>query len=212
MALGVHSSTPFTAPCDASDSDEPPLSGVYCFYRTSGDLVPEPALASPYRVSAWRPSLRVWWPGGTPDSRIKVRFLVRTVLYYLGLFANGECGAVCVYFGSRIVHYSFFTPKYWRFPFLPDEDLQIGDTWTDPSHRGKGLAGYVLARILVLKRKPGRHFWYVVEAINGPSIHVAERTGFQMAALGGWRKPFGIKLFGSYMPRVGTQGSDVELR
>ena len=83
-----------------------------------------------------------------------------------------------------------------------DNDLQIGNTWTDPSHRGRGLAIFALEKILVLKRKPARYFWYVVEAINRPSIRVVQRAGFELADEGSWQRPFGIKLLGSYVPGV----------
>jgi RimJ/RimL family protein N-acetyltransferase len=96
---------------------------------------------------------------------------------------------VCVYFAVRLGHYSAFSPRYWRFPFSADDDLQIGNTWTDPSHRGKGLAIFSLEKILVLKRKPARYFWYVVEAINRPSIRVVQRAGFELADEGSWQRP-----------------------
>lgn len=203
MALDVPASPHFSPKAQTNVDDEPPLTGHYLFYRGSGAEVHEELAPPPYVPSVWCPSLCQPWPPGTADSKIKLRFLFRTALHYLRLFANRECGAICLYSGCRLVHYSCFTPRYWRFPFLPDEDIQIGDTWTDPLHRGSGLAGYALAKVLLLARKPGRHFWYVVEAANRPSIHVAERAGFEMVAVGGWKKPLGIKLFGSYVPRIG---------
>jgi GNAT superfamily N-acetyltransferase len=115
------------------------------------------------------------------------------------MFSNREVGALCIHHGHRLVHYSGFTPRYWRFPFLIDRDLQIGDTWTDPSHRGKGLASYALEEIMEIKQAPGREFWYVVGDTNFPSIRVVERAGFGLVGFGGWRKPWGIKLLGSYV-------------
>jgi RimJ/RimL family protein N-acetyltransferase len=176
------------------------LRGRYLFYRDSGAEAYERSLAPPYVTSVWRPSNQQPWPPGISDLKIKVGFLFRWVLHYLRLLANRECGAICIFFADRLVHYSAFSPRYWRFPFLADDDLQIGNTWTEPTHRGKGLAFFALEKILVLKRKPGRYFWYVVEAINRPSIRVVERAGFELADEGSWQKPFGIKLFGSYVP------------
>ncbi len=132
--------------------------------------------------------------------RMRLKFLFRTALDLLGLFSGPDCGAVCIYAAGRMVHYTNFTPRYWRFAFIGGDDLQIGDTWTDPEYRGKGLAQFALARILTLKRRPGRLFWYCVEAINTPSIRVAEHAGFEVVAEGEWKKPFGIKLLGSYVP------------
>ncbi len=186
-------------PKNETTGEDPPPAGHYLFYRSSGDQAREEPLAPPYVASAWRPSFGRPWPAGASDSRDRLRFLFRYLVHYLRLFANRECGAICVYFDNRLVHYSGFTPRYWRFPFMGDDDIQIGNTWTDPVHRGKGLAFFALEKILVMKRKPGRYFWYCVEAINRPSIRVATRAGFELAAEGTWKKPFGIKLIGSYV-------------
>ena len=195
--------------CAENADDNLTLARHYLFYKSTGAEAYEKPLPPLYAASAWWPSLRQPWPRGAFDLGLKVRFLFRCVLHYLPLLANRECGAICVYFAEHLVHYSAFAPRYWRFPFMADNDLQIGNTWTDPSHRGRGLAGFALEKILVLKRKPGRYFWYVVEAINRPSIRVVERAGFELAAEGSWQKPFGIKLFGSYVPGsgIGAQSS-----
>ena len=79
------------------------------------------------------------------------------------------------------------------------DDIQIGNTWTDPDHRGRGLAFHALLEVVSLERKKGRNLWYVVGADNPESVHVAEKAGFKLAAMGQWKKPFGFKLFGSYV-------------
>jgi RimJ/RimL family protein N-acetyltransferase len=162
------------------------------------------SLPGGYSASVWWPSLGRPWPSGASDLRTRVRFAFRYILDCAGLFSNREVGALCIHYGDRLVHYSGFTPRYWRFPFLPDQDLQIGDTWTDPAHRGKGLAAYALEQILEIKQKLGRGFWYVVAKNNFPSIRVVEKAGFSLIAIGDWNKPFGIKLLGSYVMEVAT--------
>ena len=107
---------------------------------------------------------------------------------------------MCIYRAGRLVHYTGFTPRYWRFPFLSQRDLLIGDSRTDPKHRGKRLASFALQHILMMKREQGRCFWYVVGNDNRASIRVAERLQFGLAGVGRWRKPLGIKLLGSYVP------------
>ncbi len=182
------------------NDDEPPLPiSRYLFYSSTGLSSATQLLLPPgYELGMWWPSLRRPWPTGAA-AYIRLKFLFRALLQALGFLAAGECGALCLHFGGRLVHYSGFTPRYWRFPFLADEDLQIGDTWTDPAHRGRGLALVALRQILAMKRKPGRKFWYVVGAANAPSIHVAEKAGFRVVAHGTCVKPLGIKFFGSYV-------------
>ena len=152
-----------------------------------------------YSVSIWWPSRRHPWPLGLDSLRSRARFGFRYLLDSVRSFANREVGAVCIHYADRLVHYSAFTPRYWRFPFLADDDLQIGDTWTSPDHRGRGLAGYALHEILDMKQKSGRGLWYVVGDNNPASIRVVERAAFELAGVGRWHRPWGIKMLGSYV-------------
>ncbi len=181
------------------DSTTPIAHNPYLFYKSS--RVPQRfRLPAGYTVALWRASLRTPWPSGIADLRTRARFAFRVLLNCARLFTNREVGALCIYFAGRLVHYSGFTPRYWRFPFLADEDLQIGDTWTDLAHRCKGLAGYALHEIIEMKQARGRGFWYVVGAGNHASIRVVERAHFQLRGVGEWHKPWGIKLLGSSVP------------
>ncbi len=183
------------------------LGSRYLFYRRLG-LIPLDylSLAFGYSASVWWPSPGKPWPSGVSSFRTRARFAFRCFLDCARLFANREVGAVCIYYADRLVHYSGFTPRYWRFPFLSDKDLQIGDTWTDPTHRGKGLASYALQEIMDIKQTRGRRFWYVVGDDNLPSIRVVEKADFKLVGVGDWRRPWGIKLLGSYV----LEGADAE--
>jgi RimJ/RimL family protein N-acetyltransferase len=119
----------------------------------------------------------------------------------LHLFAGSGSGVLLIYDHRRVVHYSGFTPKYWRFPFVADDDFQIGDTWTEPAHRKKGLASFALQRIVAMLAKSGRRLWYVVEDVNAPSIQVVEKAQFTRAAEGTWVRPWWLKLAGAYVIR-----------
>ena len=136
-------------------------------------------------------------PPALPGARLKLRFLFRWLLRRLHLFAGDTCGALLIRDDARLVHYSAFTPRFWRFPFLADGDLQIGDTWTDPPYRGKGLALFALQTVVRVTREPERRHWYVVEAVNRASIRVVEKAGFTLSGEGTWIKPWGLKLLGS---------------
>jgi RimJ/RimL family protein N-acetyltransferase len=172
---------------------------AYLFYIHSSEGEVRAELPAPYSYSVWRPlPWRPWLPGKS-KLKIKLRFLFRSALHHLRLFRGRECGALCVFYGGSLVHYSGYTPRYWRFPFLQDSDLQIGDTWTEPSHRGKGLALFALLEIIRIKRKPERRFWYVVGALNAPSIRVVEKSAFSLVGKGTFVVPLGIKLLGSYV-------------
>jgi RimJ/RimL family protein N-acetyltransferase len=173
----------------------------YLFYRSSG-WMPHDSITLPagYHVSVWWPSTKKPWPSGIRGISIRARFAFRWMLDRAHMFANREVGAICIHHANRLVHYSGFTPRYWRFPFLSDADLQIGDTWTHPDHRGKGLASFALNEIVAMKREQGRGFWYVVGDDNRASIRVVEKLQFMLIGAGDWHKPLGIKLLGSYVP------------
>lgn len=158
-------------------------------------------LTAPYSCTVWRPKIWPALPHGLSDSKLRLRFLFRWAVHRLHLFAGSGCGILLIYDREHLAHYSGFTPRYWRFPFIGDGDFQIGDTWTDPAYRGKGLALFALRSIVTTLGAPGRRFWYVVEAANRSSIRVVEKAQFKLAAEGTWVTPWGLKLVGSYVIR-----------
>jgi RimJ/RimL family protein N-acetyltransferase len=83
---------------------------------------------------------------------------------------------------------------------MADEDLQIGDVWTDEAHRGKGLATFAMGRILAALKKPGRRFWYVVGDGNAASIRIPERAGFTLVGTGRKWPRLGLGVLGKYVP------------
>jgi RimJ/RimL family protein N-acetyltransferase len=158
-------------------------------------------LPGSYSWTTWRP--RIWpaLPRGLSGLKLKLRFLFRWALYRAHLFGGSECGALLVYEGERLAHYSSYTPRYWRFPFLADDDLQVGDTWTDPAYRGRGLALFALQTLEASLERPNRRLWYVVGELNQPSIRVAEKAHFKLAAEGTRVTPWRLKLAQAYVMR-----------
>jgi RimJ/RimL family protein N-acetyltransferase len=182
-----------------NEADAKPPPGRYLFYLGDGrERLASSPLPPGYTSLIWLASDGRIWPQGKCGILTRLKFLFRFSLFQLRLLADRECGAICVFADRRLVHYSAFTPRYWRFPFLKDGDIQIGNTWTHPAHRARGLASFALGQILGLKQRPGRRFWYVVGVHNSPSIRVIEKAGFAIAGRGRFIKPWGIKLFGAY--------------
>ena len=144
----------------------------------------------------------VWCPG---VMRIKANgisafpFFVWWIFHMLHVFSNRDYGLVIVRRGSRVIHRSVITPRYFRFPFMAVDDIQVGDTWTDPSERGKGIATTALERVLRAPSSHKRMCWYVVEPDNQASIRVVEKAGFLLAGRGIRTRPFGLGILGRYM-------------
>jgi RimJ/RimL family protein N-acetyltransferase len=78
------------------------------------------------------------------------------------------------------------------------DDLQAGDTWTDPSERGKGLATFALQTVLNTSSFRKHTCWYVVESENIASIRVVEKAGFKLAGTGRRRRRFGLGILGQF--------------
>jgi len=77
-------------------------------------------------------------------------------------------------------------------------DLQIGDVWTDPSFRGRGIATIAITNILARFSKEDKTFWYVVEDTNKSSIKVVEKLGFKLVGYGKKCPRWGLYLLGFY--------------
>ncbi len=167
----------------------------WLFYRTTSSGAGAPSLpAECYSAEIWHPTLFRIVPGGLPA----FPFAVWWVLHTLRVFANRDFGILLVRFRGKVVHRSVITPAYFRFPFMSKTDLQVGDTWTDPDHRGKGLATIALQTILSCPSPRERRFWYVVEADNKASIRVVEKAGFHIAGGGDRTRRLGLALLGTY--------------
>lgn len=143
----------------------------------------------------WQPSSLNIVPAGVPW----MPFSVWWIMHNLYIFANRDYGLYLIYDNNNLlVHRSIFTPRYFRFPFMAKNDLQIGDIWTAPTTRGKGLATHAIQKILKLYQKPKRKFWYVVEENNIHSIKLAEKVGFIKIGEGIRKKSMGIKILGTF--------------
>lgn len=167
----------------------------YLFYRAQAAPAKAIAIDSGYTFEIWRPTLSSVVPNGLP----LIPFGVWWLFHQLRIFKNRDYALFLVRHDGVVVHRSVITPGYFRFPFMGANDLQVGDTFTEPAHRGKGLALFALQAILGADPATRRPYWYVVERTNRPSIRVVEKAGFQLAAEGVRSSRFGLRAAGSYV-------------
>lgn len=170
----------------------------YLFYRLAlGSSTSEATKNLPenYRYLLWKPSLSSIVPSGVPV----IPFAIWWGMHQLHAFANRHYSLFLIYHGEKLVHRSGVFPRYFRFPFMKSPDLQIGDTWTMPEHRGKGLATFALMKIIESYAESERAVWYVVAEDNLPSIRVVEKAGFDLVGSGTKQKRLGLSLLGSYV-------------
>jgi RimJ/RimL family protein N-acetyltransferase len=143
-------------------------------------------------VKVWQPAGAQWTPPGTSG----LKWIVWRLFQLAGVFASRDYAVVQIWRGATLAHRSSVFPGYFRFPFMQRSDLQVGDTWTIDSERGRGLAVTGLLTALAWAR--GRRVWYLTTAANQASIRVAERAGFAAAGTGERRPAFGIGVLGAY--------------
>ena len=177
----------------------------WLYYKRVAGRAPEPAdLEEGYQAVLWRPTWTRLVPRGMPFHP----FLIWWILHQLRVFPNRDYAIVLIRHQNQLVHRSVVTPAYFRFPFMRDSELQVGDTWTHEAHRGKGLA--TLGLQAALAGSPNREFWYLVETGNLPSIRVAEKLGFCLVGTGTRTLRLGLALFGSFVLRELAPGTTPE--
>lgn len=146
----------------------------YTIYRLLGTQYPFVIKPADVYAYLWKPSFSSVHP---PDLSGKFRYW--GIAYLLKMFGNHDYRVLYLLSGSRVAHRSVLMPRYFRWPFMNRNDLQVSSTWTDPSYRGRGYATYALTLLAQLYSKPGRSIWYVTRENNIPSIKVCLSAGFQ---------------------------------
>jgi RimJ/RimL family protein N-acetyltransferase len=170
----------------------------FVFYVRDATM-PQPsstaAIDSRYVTEIWTPAKGGLVPKDMPLKPFAIWWLFHT----LGLFKNRRYAVCVIYDQERVVHRSMLFPGYFRFPFMTKDDLQVGDTWTAPEHRGQGLATCALQSIVRQYASTGRRLWYLVESDNLASIRVVEKAGFVRYAEGYRVSRWGLRVLGAYV-------------
>lgn len=166
------------------------------FYAHAGPGLPGVTAVLPAGLSA-----SVWNPradGLPPGDLAAWPNAVWWAFDRLGVFARPDCGVLMIHEGARLAHSALVTPRYFRFPQMARDDLQIGAVFTDPDYRGRGLAKAGVR--LIAERWAGRYrrLWYIVEEDNLASIRVIEACGFARLGDGERSRPLGVGLLGRY--------------
>ncbi len=79
---------------------------------------------------------------------------------------------------GTIVHTAYVVPKCRKFPFLGQDDYEIGPCFTRPSHRGQGIYPRVLTYICRRFGCEATAFYMIVDSENTASVRGIEKAGF----------------------------------
>jgi RimJ/RimL family protein N-acetyltransferase len=164
----------------------------FLFYRHDGDA---PVEAAPCDAEP-----RWWYPGvdGFPVHG-PPRNLAWWGLSRAGMLAGDRFAELSLCRGGRVVHRLIVTPRWHRFPFMREGDLQIGDLRTYPDARRQGLARHAIAEAHRAFATPGTRFWYVVATDNRASVRLIESCGYRLVGEGRRTVPLGVHAIGRYV-------------
>jgi len=162
-------------------------------------------ISNEFNYYFWYPSINNFAPRNFNGIN-KVYCLIWWIFIFLHIFTNNEYCIFLIYYKDTLVHHSYVIPKYYRFPFMSESDVQIGNIWTHPNFRGKGLALFAVNHICKNKfnlnskrNKQIQKIWYLVNKNNLSSIKVAEKAGFKKVGYGSKKGLFGLNLFVKYI-------------
>ena len=79
---------------------------------------------------------------------------------------------------GKVVHTSYVIPKCIKFPFLSDNDYEIGPCMTIPEYRGKGIYPQVLNYITYSCGRDTK-FYMLVNPTNESSIKGIKKANFK---------------------------------
>jgi hypothetical protein len=155
--------------------------GDLLFYRFGASERISPVASSvPVSVTEFRPTL----------FRLKQHAGSSLIFLFWYVFTRGRYR---IFYGmdagGETVHYSVVLPKFFKFPFMRGDDLEIGPCWTHESYRGRNIYPAVITRILKRFKKEERAFFMLTHRKNVASQKGIEKAGFRSWGRGrksGW--------------------------
>lgn len=166
---------------------------VYRAAVVAGGVVPPDP--SGYEFEVWSPTLSRIAPSSTP----RTPYVAWWLFDRCHVFRNRDYSVVLGWHRGEVVHRTGVFPGYFRFPFMAHDDLQLGDVWTSPAHRGRGLAVHGLrVAMTTLTQRRDRLFWYLSLETNTASIRAAERVGLVFHAHATRTRRLGLRALGAF--------------
>jgi RimJ/RimL family protein N-acetyltransferase len=145
---------------------------------------------------------RCWLPlvhGYPPRGSRSIANIFWWALAKIGGFTAPTFAEIRMEQGDRVLHRLIVTPRWYRFAFMAEHDLQIGAVWTSPEARRRRLARAAIAEAHRRFGTDGTRFWYITEAGNAASEALARSSGYELVATGRRTRRFGSRLLGQYV-------------
>lgn len=171
---------------------------VLFYLRGPEEAGDRPRLPPGALVRVWRPAA----DGFPPRGSRRPQNLIWWLFTRTGVFRRPDFAELSVWRDEGMLHRLVVTPRWRRFPFMGDDDLQLGDLWTRQDARRQGLARVAIAEAHRRCANGTGRFWYVVDAENLASIRLIESCGYRFVGAGRRTSPFGIRAVGQFRLEV----------
>jgi RimJ/RimL family protein N-acetyltransferase len=85
-----------------------------------------------------------------------------------------------VYDKEQLIHYCLLSPKYYRYPFMNNDDIQIGPFWTAEGYRGQGICPTVIAKVMEDYKSRNRYAYIITRENNVNSQRSIAKAGLEV--------------------------------
>jgi RimJ/RimL family protein N-acetyltransferase len=148
-------------------------------------------LSSNYNFFLYHPSFF-----DRPKGLSITKFLLWNLFRLAGIFKSNFFSINLLYLDGKLVHHTYVFPKFFRFPFMNDLDIQLGDIWTDSNFSKRGIAFESVSSLISMH--PEKKIWYLCEVSNLASVQLASKCGFTLVGKG-YKMKSSFNLFSKYI-------------
>ncbi|WP_114752699.1 GNAT family N-acetyltransferase [Pleomorphovibrio marinus] len=126
------------------------------------------------KFEIWRPSIKNFIPKGYGK-----KYLSFWVFHYLKVFKNRNYHAILAYKENKLIGSLLLVPKYYKWDFMENNDLQITYVKVNKDERGQGY-GEILMKFTLqyLENIKFGDLWYITDTNNMTSQNLAYKCGF----------------------------------
>lgn len=125
-------------------------------------------------LEIWKPSLSTF-----RHSRLPSKYLIWWFYHYMHIFRNKNLQVWLYYINQELAHFFCIVPKYYRWPFMNKNDVQITYVITTKKYRGNNIAFNAIGKA-INKLEIAGDIWYVTDSTNYASQKLAEKLGFEL--------------------------------
>jgi len=130
---------------------------------------------SSYKFKIWTPSLLNFLP---PNKSFK--YIIYWLFHYTRIFKNRNYSAIIVYKDKNLIASLLMVPKYYKWKYMKNNDIQFTYVLTEADYRGKKIAPLMINFGFNALRDKVDNFWYVTDNSNVSSMKVAEKLNFNV--------------------------------